>query len=301
MKWIGFVIAIVVAAVAAFMVLKFSGNNDAQTQPVQVGERAAPQVEAVNVYVAANFIPIGTVLEENMLTVQPWPKHLLVDGFIVGQEQGQSIIGTVTRAPFQALEPIMRNKIVNPDDPNFLAGDLPKGMRVVTMRTDEISGVAGFIFPGDRVDVLINHEILREDVSASDIHTKDDKELYEDVAETLLTNARVLAVDQRATGGVTEEGGIIIPKSVSLEVSPADAQRVVLAREMGRLSLALRSIKDKDTTETVAITRQPDLSQANEVVGSNRGPVKVVRGVQIEVLETDEEEKQEEDGQTDDQ
>lgn len=289
MKWIGFVIAIVVAAGMAFLVLKFSGDKVPASGNVQVSDRAAPQVEATNVYVASQFIPIGTVLEENMLTVQPWPKHLVLESFITGNEKGQNLIGKVTRAPFQAQEPIINSKVVNPEDPNFLAGDLPQGMRVVTIRTNEIEGVAGFIFPGDRVDVLINHKILKEGVTPKDLVEEGEEKLEEDVAEALLTNVRVLAVDQRATAGVKEDGGIIIPKSVTLEVTPEDAQRVALARKIGELSLSLRSIKDKDSTETVAITRKPDLSQFDiSSIESNKKtyePVRIIRGTKMETLE----------------
>lgn len=289
MKWIGFVIAIFVAAVAAYMVLKFSGDTADKPQEVQVSDRSAPQVEAVNVYVASRFIPIGSVLEENMLTVQPWPKHLVLDGFVVGSEKGQQLIGKVTRAPFQAQSPIINNNVVNPEDPNFLAGDLPKGMRVVTIKTNEIDGVAGFVFPGDRVDVIINHKIMKEGTTVSDLEEKSERELQEAVSETMLSNVRVLAVDQRATAGVNEDGGIIIPKSISLEVTPEDAQRIVLARELGELSLSLRSIQDKDTIETVAITRQPDLSQFDvSSIEMNRkayAPVRVIRGTELETTE----------------
>lgn len=290
MKWVGIVVAVVAAVIAAFMVLKLSGGSEQKARQVQVSEQAESDLDVVNVYVAANYIPIGSVIEENMLTVQPWPKHLLVEGFVVGQEKGRTLVGKIARASFQALEPIMDNKVVNPDDPNYLAGELPKGKRVVTMRTDEISGVAGFVFPGDRVDVLINHRVLKKGVSARDIETLPEDQVYETVSERLLGNIRVLAVDQRSTGGVDKENGIIIPKSVSLEVTPEDAQRIALARQLGQMTLALRSLKDKETMETVAITRQSDLSQfdvSSVTSRSANAPVKVVRGVESETLEVD--------------
>lgn len=296
-KYLGLMIAVCVAGLAAFMVLKLSGGEEPaprlanRAQPVQVSPQAAPKVETANVYVASSFIPIGTVIEESMLTVQPWPKHLLIDGFVVGSEEGKKIIGTVTRASFQELEPIIKTKVVNPQDPNFLAGDLPKGKRVITMDTNEIRGVAGFIFPGDHVDVIIRHKILREGITQRDIdEAKQDDDTHEVVTETLMDNVKVLAVDQRAVAGVDPKGGIIIPKSVSLEVEPADAQRIVLARETGELTLALRSIKDKETTEKVAITREPDLSQFDmSSIATKKDtddkPIKIVRGTEVETVD----------------
>ena len=123
----------------------------------------------------------------------------------------------------------------------------------------------------------------------------------EEVTETLLYNIRILAVDQRSTAGVDEDKGIIIPRSVSLEVTPEDAQRLRLASELGKLSLALRSIEDKETLETVAITRQTDLTQSgskpakdtpesasNEpvqaIVADSEKPIRIVRGTQVEVV-----------------
>jgi len=294
MKWIGLVIAVFVAAVAAFMVLKLSSKKEpapkmmANTAPVEVRPRAEPQIETVDVYVAANFIPVGTVIEEGMLDSQPWPKHLLLKEFVVGADKGQKLKGMITRAPFQPREPFIMSKMVNPEDPNFLAGNLPKGMRVATIKTSEVDGVAGFVFPGDRVDVLVTHKILREGVSEEDIEdNRNKKELMEDVTETLLSNIRVLAVDQRATGGVNKDGGIIIPRSVSLEVAPEDSQRLKLATEVGQVSLTLRSIEDKDTVETVAMTRLSGLSQfeTSPLAPKKKPqekfvPVVVIRGVQ---------------------
>lgn len=296
-KYLGLFIAIFVAILAGYMVLKVTGDDPAPrmvkrpNEPVQVSQAAAPKVETANVYVASSFIPVGSVIEENMLTVQPWPKHLLLDGFVVGADEGKKIIGTIARSPFQELEPIIKTKITNPDDPNFLAGTLPQGMRMVTMDTNEVRGVAGFIFPGDRVDVIIRHKILKDGVTARDVEeARRDDDIMDEVTETLLSNVRVLAVDQRATAGVDESKGIIIPKSVSLEVQPKDVQRIVLARELGELTLALRSIKDKESSETVAITRPNDLSQFDASAIASKDdkdekPLKIVRGIDVETVD----------------
>ena len=315
MKYLGLIIAICVAGLAAYMVLTLSGEDEKRPplvmnknpipqqnpQPMQISQPVAPQVETANVYVASNYIPIGTIIEENMLTVQPWPKHLLLDGFVVGADQGKKIIGTVTRAPFQAFEPIIKTKTVNPDDPNFIAGALPKGKRLVTIAVDEISGLGGFVFPGDHVDIVIRHQILKEGVTERDIREADrEEDIMEEVSEILVPNVKVLAVDQRSQAGVGEDGKIIIPKSVSMEVTPEDAQRVVLARRNYSLTVSLRSIKDKDSTEKVAITRQSDLSQFNissiaageeeeTEQKSDGSPVKIIRGTEIEVLSDEDE------------
>lgn len=298
MKYLGLLIAVVLAVVAAFAVLRFSGSEPPPpqpTQPVQITQPAPQQVETVNIYIAARDIPIGTRIDANMVTTQPWPRNLVVDGFIVGAQEAQNAIGTVARSTFKRNEPLNKNKLVNPDDPNFLAGDLPAGKRAVTISTDEIAGVAGFIFPGDRVDVLVTHDIIREGITEQDMKdARSERDLMEQVTETLLYDVPILAVDQRATAGVDEDKGIIIPRSVSLEVVPQDAQKLRLAGEIGELSLALRSLEDKDAIETVAITRPSDLSQFKSPAAapatfaqasSPAGPVRVIRGTEVEVLE----------------
>ncbi len=296
MRWVGLIVAVGVAAIAAFLVLTLSGDEEKpvvrkSTRPDRpvVAQQKPPEVKTVSVYVAARDIPIGTRLEENMIDTQPWPAHLVVDNFIVGPEAGTNLVGKITRASFKSREPLINSKIINPDDPNFLAGELEKGNRLVTIRIDEIAGVAGFVFPGDRVDILVTHEILREDVTQEDLEDEGNRRnLEENVTEVLVPNVKVLAVDQRSS--TTNEEGIIVPRSASVEVTPEDAQRIRLAAEIGELSLALRSIDDKDTIETVAITREDDLTQydtsnlqtADARPGTPRGGVRIVRGTTVE-------------------
>lgn len=292
MKYIGLILALVVSVATAFLVYQNFQQKEAPPAPitktVEVVKEVDNQIREVQVYVAARDIPIGAKITANMITTRPWPEHLVLPDFVVGQSEGQRILETIARANFNRDEPINKTKLVNPSDPNFLAGELPSGKRVVTIQTDEIAGVAGFVFPGDHVDVLVTHEIYRENVTAEDLEDTRLRmsELQEEVTETLLYDIRVLAVDQRATGGVNEEKGIIIPRSVSLEVSLEDAQKLRLAEEIGHLSLALRSVEDKEKAERVAITRQADLSQFKLADAEKRDDegVRVIRGTDVEIV-----------------
>ncbi len=288
MKYLGLAIACIVAVLAALFVVNAS---DSEPKPaprtVQVSQQAEPVVKEVSVYVAARDIPIGAVIDANMLTTRPWPEHLVVEGFVVGAEQGQRIIDTVVRAPFKRNEPINSAKLINPDDPNFMAGELSAGMRLVTMGSDEISAVAGFVFPGDSVDVLVTHNVLREGYSEADLADLgvSAANATEEVTETLLRDVRVLAVDQRSTSGVDDSGGVIVPRSVSLEVTPQDAQRLRLAEEIGRLSLALRSVEEGPDTAAPAVTRPKNLtlheSSQEGAPGRESNAVRVVRGTEM--------------------
>jgi pilus assembly protein CpaB len=180
----------------------------------------------------------------------------------------------VTRAPFQQQEPLISSKLANPNDPNFLAAELPKGMRVVTIQTSETQGVAGFLFPGDHVDVMMTHDVekpVKGDISGS---ARTEKSL---VTETVLTNVKVMAVDQHSTnlGATDAQGKLLVPRSATLMVSPADAQRLRLAEKLGTLTLALRSLADRDGADPLIVTQPSDVTQYQAAIGNtpNAGPV----------------------------
>gem|GEM_PF-1018620 len=285
MRFGGLIFAIIIAAVAAFIVLTMSGGSSQQVA-ANPGDAPPQAMRTTNVLVAARPIQPGTLITDDMLEIQPWPEHLVVDGdngFAVAGED--SVSGMISRGNFQPQEPIVKSKLVNKDDPNFIAGSLPKGMRMVTIQTNETDGLAGFVFPGDRVDLMLTHE-LDEDKwtsppggSANQMQRSTEKKSF---TETLLTNVRVLAVDQRATGGVSEDGTIPIPRSVSLAVSPTDAQRVRLGQKVGAITLALRSLEDKEAADPMVMTAMNDISQyqkPNNVGGVQQGGIIIVRGV----------------------
>lgn len=278
MRFGGLIIAIVLAAVAAVVVLRMSGTKE-ESQTV-----AAPaQVNTTNIYVAKEVIPIGTTMTNEMVEVQPWPSNLVLDGFVQADGE-QKIAGMVTRSAFQSKEPILMTKLSNPNDPNFLAGALPKGMRVVTITTNETEGVAGFVFPGDYVDVILTHQIEKY-VKRPDNTTISAQN--DEVTETLITNVKVLAVDQRASGSnaTDSNGNLLIPRSVSLMVSPSDAQRLRLAQQKGTLTLALRSLADRESADPLTATTEKDISQfttldaSKDAGAQTEGEVTVIRGV----------------------
>lgn len=258
MKLLPLILAVIIAAVAALFALKFVQQEDKEVekQVVVVPQVVEKPVPTVDILVARSAIPIGTKITMELLDRQPWPKHLVLENFIVSDGANTGIMGLVTRAPFQAREPVIRSKLANPNDPSFLAASLPKGMRAVTIPTDVISGVAGFVYPGDRVDILITHQVpmgTRDPLNASS------GAKMEPITELLLSNVKVIAVDQRATGGTGQ--GPMIPSTVTLEVSQYDAQKLRLSERDGSLSLALRALDDGDAIELARPTGISDLSR----------------------------------------
>lgn len=243
MRLIGLLIAIVLGVGTFLLATKFTKKDEGpKTKIVEVVKEVPQEVPTVDVFVARAGIPVGTTLDSSSFDCQPWPSHLILDSFIVSDGkscEGKDLIGLVTRSAFQAREPIIRSKLSNPSDPGFLAAGLPEGMRAVTISVDLLSSVAGFIFPGDRVDVLINHRV---DLGPENPEDPNSRPLIKEIMEVLLPDIKIIAVDQMAS---IQGQGARVPASVTVEVSKQDAQKLKLGEARGRLTLALRPLAPK--------------------------------------------------------
>ncbi len=237
MKFIFFSIIAVVALVAAVIAFRYT-DTPAPTTTVQ-GEVVSREinVKTADVLMARTNIPVGTIITSSMIEKQPWPENLIMESFVTGDQGGQEIVGKVARSPLSAHEPFMKSKLANPNDPGFLAAGLPTGMRAITIATDVVTGIAGFIFPGDRVDILYTHENLSDNSKSAG---------KPDITEVLGSNIRVLAVNLRE--GDPNKPNPVAPANVTLEVTDSMAQLVRLAEKNGTLSFALRSIHDDNVT-----------------------------------------------------
>ncbi len=260
------VIAIVLAVVCGFIAFMVMGSKKEEVAVVaQAPAPVVKEVETVNVLIAAQFIPIGSVISQEQVVSQPWPKNLISPNFIVEGSDPAAVVGKISRASFQEGEPFALSKLSAAGEGSFLAGSLPKGMRAVTINTDETLGVAGFVFPGDKVDILITHRVPRWNQLS-------DSADQQDITETLLANVSVLAVDQIANAqeiaansqqqqqGGTGQSTIHIPRTVSVMVNPVDAQKLRLAEKVGQLSLALRSVEDRDTIDMASLLRLQNIT-----------------------------------------
>ena len=143
-----------------------------------------------------------------------------------GKASEKDLAGTVVRAHLYAGEPITTSRVVHPGEQGFLAAVLDPGKRAVAIPVDGTSGVAGFVFPGDYVDVILT---IKRTVTAEGTEGGETRQF----SETLLTDVRVLAIDQTLDN---ESGGAKVGKNATLEVSPKQAERVALALDMGTLS-----------------------------------------------------------------
>jgi pilus assembly protein CpaB len=144
------------------------------------------------------------------------------------------LIGTVVRHPITAGQPVTRGALVGPEDRGFLAAALGPGMRAVTVPVSASTSVAGFVFPGDRVDIMLTQQVPGGGDGAP-----------LQVSETIIRNIRVLATDQRIDSKNADGKTVVRTFSnVTIETTPRIAEKIAVAQSLGTLSLSLRSIAD---------------------------------------------------------
>jgi pilus assembly protein CpaB len=224
--------ALAIAAVTAVMAKNmFSGAGSPEASA-----RATVPAGA-EVLVATRSLPVGTIIDAEALRYQIWPKGLVQPAYYIKGQPGTNpadLLGTVVRNEVTAGQPLTQGSLIKPGDRGFLAAALGPGMRAVTVSVSATSGVAGFVFPGDRVDVMLTQQVAGGGEGQA-----------LKVSETILRNVRVLATDQRMTAQDAEGKPIIKAVStVTLEATPKIAEKIAVAQTIGQISLSLRSIAD---------------------------------------------------------
>jgi pilus assembly protein CpaB len=233
--------ALLVAAITAFMARSLISGSPA---PVAGAAVAAP-IDGPEVLVATRALPVGTILDATALKFQPWPKELVQNAYYIKADTNlQALQGTVVRSAITAGQPVTQGALVKPGDRGFLAAALGAGMRAVTIPISAQAGVAGFVFPGDRIDLILTQEVPGGG---------DGPALK--ASETVMRNLRVLATDQRTDNTVGEDGKTQVRgfSNVTIEATPKIAEQIAVAQTLGSLSLSLRSIADNNTELEQAI------------------------------------------------
>ncbi|MGD9783079.1 MAG: Flp pilus assembly protein CpaB [Hyphomicrobiaceae bacterium] len=218
-----------VAGIAAFMLMKGLVNKP---QPTKV---ETVQVNSTEVLVARVDIPLGEIVNDGHFRWQTWPKDAVTANFItktMGVSAQRDLVGRIARAPFMAGEPITPHKLIKPGSGGVLSAILPSGMRAISTKIKEETAVGRLILPNDHVDVILIRRM----------RSKTGQEQH--VADTLLTNVRLLAIGQQIE---TKEGKKTSDSSAStatLELTPRQAEMLALASLMGDITLTLRSVAD---------------------------------------------------------
>jgi pilus assembly protein CpaB len=209
------------------------------------GQRAALEAQKkvekpVNyVLVAARDLPTGSFVRPEDMTWAAWPEGQTAESYMrKGKDSEQSLVGSVVRSRVAAGEPLTPGRVVKPGDRGFLAAVLSPGMRAVSVSVTATSGIAGLVFPGDRVDLVLSHNIkpptTPNDPNSGQVRV---------ASETVLTDLRVLAIDQTTDD---QNGKPVIAKNVTFEVTPKQVEAIEVASDLGKLNLSLRSLGHPD-------------------------------------------------------
>jgi pilus assembly protein CpaB len=233
-------IALVAGGIAAYLAL-----NLGPTAPEQTVVELAPQIQSQDVLVAGSDIGQGEKLTAENVRWQRWPDDAMNASYIQKQTQPDAVEelnGSVVRSQFVAGEPIRHVKLARPES-GFLSAILPAGQRAIAVRVSAQNTAGGFILPGDRVDVV---QTISQQSSP--------EAPAENVSRTILTNVKVLAIDQ--TVDEQEGEAVVVGKTATLELDPAQVELITAAEASGTLSLALRSIVDSGEVASASEQRQ---------------------------------------------
>jgi pilus assembly protein CpaB len=241
-------LAIAMGGVAAYMARNWIAAQTTVT----------PAEPSGTIVVAAAPLGFGTVLSHENVTEIPWPPGNMPEGAYPTRDQLFKDGRRVTLTPMQRNELILKTRITGPGQRATLSALLDEGKRAVTVRVDDVRGVAGFVLPGDRVDVVL----IRSAAGASG-----GAESFSDV---LLQHVKVLAVDQLANE--RQESPTIV-KAVTLEVDTDQAQKIILATNVGKLSLILRQAGESNPVPAPRVTER-DLSRPEPVAAPAAAPAR---------------------------
>ena len=225
------VVAIVMGGIAAFLARSWLLSRT-QATPV-----------AGMVVAAATQLPFGTPLSESNTVEIPWAAKTVPEGAFTSKQALLKEGRRVTLATILPNEPILRSRVTGPGQRASLSNLLDPDKRAITIRVDDVRGVAGFILPNDRVDVVL-------------IRSVSDTGGRRDYSDLLLQDVKVIAVDQLAS---EQKDRPTVAKAVTLEVTPYEAQKISLATNLGHLSLILRKAGDSNLVADRRVT-ESDLS-----------------------------------------
>ncbi len=241
------IIVLIIALIAGGLAALLAGRSD---KPAPAPQAEAPKVETVDVLVARTEIAIGQTVTAKEMEWQAWPATTANATFIRRSERADAIeqlSGSIARVGMLAGEPIREQRLIKANGSGFMAAILPAKMRAISTEISPETGAGGFILPNDRVDVILTQ--VKKRPNAPEMHS----------SNTILRNVRVLAIDQT----IEEKNGqrVVVGRTATLELSQSQAEALALARQLGKLSLALRSIADASRPVEV----KPEEDQGTEV------------------------------------
>ena len=271
---------VALVALAALVGLVVRSLLPTQHVATNVARTAPAETNLPQIWVARHDMEIGSFVDQGDFEAHDWPQAaILPDQLKVGTVQLSDIEGAVVREKVNKGEPILMAKLVRPGERGFLAAVLLPGMRAISVGVDAVSANSGLVLPGDRVDLILTQN-LGGDGSAGRAH----------VAETIARAVRVLAVGKDLNAPQDSKDVNDRPQTVTLEVTPKQADKISVATSMGQIKLSLRSLSvtPSDEQEDALATTDADLTKADhptfasdvsQAIGwGGQGGVAVMRG-----------------------
>lgn len=234
---IGLVFAAVILAGGTAYLL----NSYLSSQKAQIASQA-PKAPTSQVLVAKADMPTGTLVNDKNTEWMPWPEDALQESYLVRTRENNPLTAIakdkhLVRRAISKGDPITMAKLYKAEHAGFMRGTLLPGMRAIAVKSTADNASAGFILPGDHVDMMLTHSLLRRAIDRTG-ETSDSFNALEFTSETILEDINVLAIDQK----VNEfEKGTALGKTMLLEVTPKQAEIINTAKVMGTLNLVLRS------------------------------------------------------------
>jgi|UniRef100_A0A7C3SI74 pilus assembly protein CpaB len=267
--WFWLALALVFGALATFMALGWLKG--------QSRKQAGVNMEMKPIVVAAKDLDPASALGQDQVVVRHWPRENCPKGSFTRVED---VVGRVTAYPFGAGEPILEIKLAPQGVAPGLTALLDSEKRAMTVKVDEASGVAGFLSPDNRVDVVVTME--------KGEYQKDP------VAKVILQNLRVLGTGQRIEKRPGEKPQVV--PTVTLEVTPQEGERLALAAKEGSIALVLRGQKDQEIVHTQGVRiasllrgAYPLMTDGNHAEEAAKGParrqVEVIKGLQRQAVD----------------
>jgi pilus assembly protein CpaB len=216
---------------------------------------ATVPVDKIKVIAAARALRPGVLLKNDDTTIREVDQDKLPEGYLAAgddQNNRRSLLGGMVRRAMVSGDIMVVDDVLKPGDHGFLAAVLRPGYRAVTVAVDAVSGAAGLIWPGDRVDLILTQQLDGDATSPA-------KKI---AAETVLRDVRVIAIDQQMVQNVSGTIDGAPARTVTLEVSSASGEQVQVATKLGKLSLAVRSAEHGPSEDSDGTTWAGDVSSA---------------------------------------
>ena len=240
-------IALVIAGGTGYYLMQAQQPPEAPAEDTaEAPEQPTPT--KTEVFAPATALSAGALIRPEDLRVMALEEGTVTSEMVRADEEGEALLhGAVARQPLAEGVPVARSATIQPGERGFLAAVLEPGKRAIAVPVSETSAVGGHILPGDRIDLIMTYQVSSDDAEAA-------RDLR--ASETLLGKLRVLALDTELESGAREPR---VGNTVTLEVSPKQAEVISLARRLGDLSLVLNPVRDAETAQDADAFAQPTM------------------------------------------